>query len=120
VTALAANIAALCDHTGPAASRAAGWPKWITYTDGEPDVAQLAAACYFDGVNFAPAIGAKGLMSMGFIDEVCPPSSVYTAFNAYKGPKQAVEKPLVAHQISPLWRELSQQFIDRELGVSSP
>ena len=120
VTAIAANIAALCDHTGPVVGRAAGWPKWITYTDGEPDAGQLAAARYFDGVNFAQGIEAKGLMSMGFIDEVCPPGSVYTAFNAYKGPKQVVEKPLVAHKISQLWREESQRFIDQELGLTSP
>lgn len=120
VTALAANIAALCDLTGPAVGREPGWPRWITYRDGVPDPDQLAAARYFDGVNFAQSIEAKGLMSMGFIDEVCPPSSVYTAFNAYKGPKQVVEKTLVAHQISPLWRKVSEPFIDRELGLTDP
>jgi cephalosporin-C deacetylase len=120
VTALAANIAALCDHTGPVVGRAAGWPKWIGYADGVPDPHQLAAARYFDGVNFAQSIEATGLMSMGFIDQVCPPSSVYTAFNAYKGTKQVVEKPLIAHQLSPLWREASQKFINQELGLLGP
>lgn len=120
VTAMAANIAALCDHTGPALGRAAGWPRWITYTAGAADPDQRSAARYFDGVNFAQGIEAKGLMSMGFIDQVCPPSSVYTAFNVYKGPKRVVEKPLIAHQISPLWREVSQKFIDEELGIPSP
>jgi cephalosporin-C deacetylase len=120
VTALAANIAALCDHTGPVVGRAAGWPKWITSTDGTPDPDQLTSARYFDGVNFAQSIKAKALISMGFIDQVCPPSSVYTAFNAYKGPKQVLEKPLIAHQLSPPWREVSQKFIDQELGLPVP
>ena len=120
VSALAANIAALCDHTGPLLGRAAGWPGWISFKNGQPDPKQLEAARYFDGVNFAQSIYAKGLMAMGFIDTTCPPCTVYTAFNAYKGPKQVLEKPGVAHQFSKLWVDTSKQFIDRELGGIQP
>lgn len=120
VTAMAANICALCDHAGPLVGRAAGWPRWVTYTDGKPDPKELETSRYFDGVNFAQSITAKGLMSMGFIDPVCPPCAVYTAFNAYKGPKQVLEKPGVAHQISILWMQTSRKFIDQELGGIAP
>jgi cephalosporin-C deacetylase len=36
---------------------------------------------YFDGVNFAPRIRAKTLVSIGLMDEICPPSTVMAAYN---------------------------------------
>lgn len=42
---------------------------------------------YFDGVNFAPRIRARGLFSVGLMDEICPPSTVYAAYNHFAGPK---------------------------------
>ena len=42
---------------------------------------------YFDGVNFAPRGRARALFSAGLMDDVCPPSTVFAAFNHYAGPK---------------------------------
>lgn len=36
---------------------------------------------YFDGVNFARRVSAPSLFSVGLLDPVCPPSTVYAAFN---------------------------------------
>ena len=43
---------------------------------------------YFDGLNFATRARADALFSTGLMDEVCPPSTVFAAFNYYGGPKQ--------------------------------
>ncbi|HET8843907.1 MAG TPA: acetylxylan esterase [Ktedonobacteraceae bacterium] len=43
---------------------------------------------YFDGVNFAPRATAKALFSVALMDEVCPPSTVFAAYNHYAGPKE--------------------------------
>lgn len=43
---------------------------------------------YFDGVHFAARAQAAALFSVGLMDEVCPPSTVYAAFNAYAGPRE--------------------------------
>ncbi|GAB4114050.1 MAG: acetylxylan esterase [Roseiflexaceae bacterium] len=43
---------------------------------------------YFDGINFAPRIRANALFSVGLMDEICPPSTVYAAYNYLSGPKQ--------------------------------
>ncbi|MFD7337498.1 acetylxylan esterase [Streptomyces violascens] len=40
---------------------------------------------YFDGVNFAQRATAPALFSVGLMDPVCPPSTVYAAFNRYAG-----------------------------------
>jgi cephalosporin-C deacetylase len=37
---------------------------------------------YFDGVNFASRIHASALFSVGLMDMVCPPSTVFAAYNA--------------------------------------
>lgn len=43
---------------------------------------------YFDGVNFATRAKAQALFSVALMDTVCPPSTVYAAYNYYAGPKQ--------------------------------
>jgi cephalosporin-C deacetylase-like acetyl esterase len=83
VTFFAAGVPAGSDHTGMAANRVAGWPKLVPVIDGKPDPKVLEAARYFDNVNFAAHTKAKGaIVTVGFIDQTCPPTSVYAAFNA--------------------------------------
>ena len=43
---------------------------------------------YFDGLNFSARAKAPALFSVGLMDNVCPPSTVYAAYNHYAGPKQ--------------------------------
>ena len=43
---------------------------------------------YFDGVNFAARAKARALFSVGLMDDICPPSTVYAAFNHYAGEKE--------------------------------
>ncbi len=53
---------------------------------------------YFDGVNFAARAGAPALFAVGLTDEVCPPSTVYAAYNHYAGPKQIRVWPYNGHE----------------------
>ena len=43
---------------------------------------------YFDGLNFAARAKAPALFSVGLMDDICPPSTVYAAYNHYQGPKE--------------------------------
>ncbi len=43
---------------------------------------------YFDGMNFAARAHAAALFSVGLMDEICPPSTVFAAYNHYAGNKQ--------------------------------
>jgi cephalosporin-C deacetylase len=47
----------------------------------------LATLSFFDGVNFARRARVPALFSVGLMDTVCPPSTVYAAYHAYAGPK---------------------------------
>ena len=42
---------------------------------------------YFDGVNFARHASAPAIFSVALMDDICPPSTVYSAYNAYAGDK---------------------------------
>ena len=43
---------------------------------------------YFDGLNFAARAQAPALFSVGLMDEICPPSTVFAAYNHYAGEKE--------------------------------
>lgn len=43
---------------------------------------------YFDGINFAARAACPALFSTALMDEICPPSTVFSAYNHYKGPKE--------------------------------
>jgi cephalosporin-C deacetylase len=53
---------------------------------------------YFDGVNFAPRARAKTLFSVGLMDQVCPPSTVYAAYNFWAGEKEIRVYPYNGHE----------------------
>lgn len=57
----------------------------LTHRDKVDQV--FATLSYFDGVNFAARAKARSLFSVGLMDEVCPPSTVFAAYNNYAGPK---------------------------------
>lgn len=43
---------------------------------------------YFDGVNLGTRAKVPALFSVGLMDDICPPSTVYAAYNYYGGQKQ--------------------------------
>jgi len=63
---------------------------------------------YFDGVNFARQSKAKALFSVGLMDDICPPSTVYGAFNAYAGEKMIVEYEFNNHEGGQGYQEREQ------------
>jgi len=53
---------------------------------------------YFDGVNFAARGRAPALFSVALMDETCPPSTVFAAYNHYAGPKEIAVWPFNQHE----------------------
>lgn len=86
VTFYAAVHPALCDHEGFLKQRAGGWPHYF-HTYGAPTEQQLQTARYYDVANFARCLTVPGWFSWGYNDEVCPPTSMYAAYNAVTAPK---------------------------------
>lgn len=112
VTFIGVGVPALCDHTGGAANRVSGWPKIVPNgPDGKPDPAVLQASRYIDGVNFASRFHGEAIMSVGFIDVTCPPTTCYAAHNQLQGKKQMVNEPAMGHAAPPRVREAFQKAL---------
>jgi cephalosporin-C deacetylase len=58
----------------------------------------FATLAYFDGMNFAAQTRCPALFSVGLMDETCPPSTVYAAYNHYAGPKDIRVWPYNQHE----------------------
>jgi cephalosporin-C deacetylase len=53
---------------------------------------------YVEGMNFAARATVPALVSVGLMDGVCPPSTVFAAFNHYAGPKELRVWPYNGHE----------------------
>ena len=84
----------------------------VTLTDSAP-YSEIAAYCrihrdavpqvfetlsYFDGMHFAARARARSLFSVGLMDTVCPPSTVYAAYNHYAGERDIRVYPFNGHE----------------------
>ena len=54
---------------------------------------------YFDNLNLAQRITCPVLMSVGLIDLVCPPSSIYATYNYIRSHKQMEIYPYHGHEV---------------------
>jgi cephalosporin-C deacetylase len=70
---------------------------------------------YFDGVNFAARAQAPALFSTALMDEVCPPSTVFAAYNHYAGSKDIEVWPYNGHEGGAAFQQLRQLRFCRDL-----
>lgn len=95
VTFVYADVPAMCDFGGTLVGRASGWPKpyeqkedgslWLIQrslgADQLVDLGEVRHLGYFDAANFARRIRAQVVLRTGGWDGVCPPTSVFAAYN---------------------------------------
>ncbi|MCI5778804.1 MAG: acetylxylan esterase [Lentisphaeria bacterium] len=94
-----ANAPALSDHFGGDLMQAAGWPdmfRSLAKKKLDPAAARRTMG-YFDTVNFAKKLPCPIRLSVGFIDTICPPTSVYALYNSIPGEKSIVNVVTGAH-----------------------
>jgi len=63
---------------------------------------------YFDGVNFAARATAPALFSVALMDEICPPSTVFAAYNHYAGEKEISIWPFNGHEGGAGYQRVAQ------------
>jgi len=113
VTAFAANVPAMCEHTG----KINGWPRLARgVAEGKADPKILQAARYFDAMNFATRTRAAALVSVGFIDSTCRPTSVYAAYNNLRGKKRITNEPMMTHTRWPSYEQAEQKLIEEHIA----
>lgn len=80
---------ALCDLTGYLNGRAGGWPHiFAPYNAFNIKKDKIETSKYYDVVNFARLLKIPGVYSFGYNDEVCPPTSMFAAYNTITAPKE--------------------------------
>jgi len=68
---------------------------------------------YFDNVNFAPRARAKALFSTALMDDICPPSTVFAAYNYYAGPKDITVYEYNQHDGGGIYHSVAKtRFLD--------
>lgn len=129
VTAMLANVPAGCDTTGPWVGRAAGFPYWSAHAKwrNKPDADKhvMETSRYYDTANLAARIKCSALVALGLIDETCPPSGVFSAFNQMQGQKEAVVMVNSDHKghdhSQKQWSERSEAWLKALLaGLKAP
>lgn len=118
ITGLAANVPAMCDHSGRAHGRPSGWPQLVPAgKDGKLDAKVLAVSGYYDAVNFARRTTVPSIVAVGLIDTTCPATTVFSAYNALRGPKQIDIAPLMGHSSCASYRALKGRWILEQAGL---
>jgi cephalosporin-C deacetylase len=88
------------------------FPRAVTIVDTDPyeEIARYLKAhrdhvdavmrtlAYFDGAILGRAATAPALFSVGLMDAICPPSTVFAAYHHYGGPKTILEYPFNDHE----------------------
>jgi cephalosporin-C deacetylase len=101
LAAAAPDVPFLCD-----------FPRAITVTEFDPYTeitrylkahrdhvsAVLETLSYFDGAVLGRLASAPALFSVGRMDRICPPSTVYAAYNHYGGSKEIAEYAFNDHE----------------------
>lgn len=114
---LASYYPALSDVTGYLEGRAGGWPHIFDKNNAAVNntKAKLDAFSYYDVVNFARQLKVPGLYSWGFNDEVCPPTSMYAAYNVITAPKELYLALETGHWTYPEQREKVNAWLVEKL-----
>ncbi len=111
---LAAYYPALCDLTGYLDKRAGGWPH--NFRDAGPKPGELETVRYYDVVSFARRLTVPGWYSWGYNDNVCPPTSMYGAYNAITAPKELGLYLPTGHHTVPEQTATGNQWISDRIG----
>ena len=115
---LVAYYPALCDLTGYLHDRAGGWPHFFNRENksfnAKPD--KIETSRYYDVVNFARHIKVPGYYAWGFNDEVCPPTSMYAAYNVVSADKQIFVAPIAGHHDFPEQKQATSLWLRNKLG----
>lgn len=91
------GIPAIADVSGCTVGRISGWPRFLERTQSAE--AARKNVPYFDAANFATMIDVPIRVSAGLSDTTCPPTSVFSVYNALKSTdKEIFVSPGVGHQ----------------------
>jgi cephalosporin-C deacetylase-like acetyl esterase len=115
---LAPIFPALCDLSAYLSSRAGGWPHMFDKKNSAFNTKKdkIETSKYYDVVNFARLVKVPGYYSWGFNDTVCPPTSMFAAYNVIGAPKKLLLIQDTGHWTYPEQVEKVETWLASVLG----
>ena len=95
VRAVAVHVPAMCDYSGALHNRPTGWPHLLESRNMDPRV--IPTLGYFDAALAAGFIRAPAFFTVSLLDQSCPPTTVFAAYNSLKGPREIERFPDTTH-----------------------
>ena len=99
--------------------KVAGWPggEFRQYFADHPEISEdeiYKNLSYIDIKNLAPWIKAPVLMSIGLIDQTCPPHINFAAYNQLNVPKEYIVYPFAGHGLPGEYYNTMMDYIKRQ------
>jgi cephalosporin-C deacetylase len=96
----------------------APYTELVAYLAMHPELDEAARHTlrHVDNALLATRIRARTLVSVGLRDTICPPSTVFAAFNAVSAPKEIVVLPYSGHTTTAVHNERQLVAFQAELG----
>ncbi len=102
--------------------KVAGWPggEFTQYFKDHPEISEdeiYKTLSYIDIKNLAPWIKAPVLMSIGLMDETCPPHINFAAYNQLNVSKEYIVYPYAGHGLPGEYYNAKMDYIKRQFNM---
>jgi cephalosporin-C deacetylase len=102
--------------------KVAGWPggEFMQYFKDNPEISEdeiYKTLSYIDIKNLAPWIKAPVLMSIGLMDETCPPHINFAAYNQLNVSKEYIVYPYAGHGLPGEYYNAMMDYIKRQFNM---
>jgi cephalosporin-C deacetylase len=114
------DIPFLCDFRRAIEITPAGpYPEIIGYLKAQPYHTEpaLASLAYCDNLNLAPRIKCRTVISNCLWDDICPPSTIFAAYNHISADKQMHIYPYHKHEVPYEHTEVRLRELARAFGL---
>ncbi|MBN2326070.1 MAG: acetylxylan esterase [Candidatus Omnitrophica bacterium] len=110
---------AMCDHYGYLNGRAGGWPHLFRgWNPFNCKAEKIKTAAYYDVVNFSRILEIPVFMGLGYNDETCPPTSMFSSYNSIPSEKEIQIIPIMGHWSHPDRGRASDEWLMKHLKPS--
>lgn len=121
VAAVMPDVPFLCDiRRGVVLSDRAPYSEVAQFLRKRPDLVEqtFRTLSYVDGMNFAARATAPAIFSVALMDPICPPSTVFAAYQHYQGPKQIRIYEFNEHEGGDAYQAQERLSFLRDLGIA--
>jgi len=96
------------------------FPKLLKENKGLTRARVMKVLSYIDAMNMAPRIKCPVMVSMGLVDDTCPPRTVISTYNRIRSPKTIRYYPHGGHEGGgSVHDEIRRRWLAEKLGVGN-